>query len=60
MARLCPLTIRLYVAMKRMIVDPEWRHSLAANARKMIASRYDQYFVRKCLYEFYDEIIGSK
>lgn len=53
-------SVALYVAMKRMIVDPEWRHQLAANARKMIASRYDQYFVRKCLYEFYDEIIGSK
>lgn len=47
----------LYDAMKRMIVDSDWRELLAANSRTMIASRYDQDFVRKCLLEFYDRIL---
>lgn len=49
----------LYKAMKRMINDPDWRRQLAANARPMIASRYEQDFVRKCLYDFYDKILGD-
>lgn len=47
----------LYHAMKRMITDKTWRESLALNAREMIASRYEQSFVRQCLYDFYDEIL---
>ncbi len=46
----------LYEAMKRLL-DAECRDNLAKQAREMIASRYEQGFVRKCLYEFYDEII---
>lgn len=49
----------LYQAMKRMIEDSQWREKLASNAREMIASRYDQHFVRNCLYEFYDEILSD-
>lgn len=47
----------LYRAMHRMVTDKAWRESLAANAREMIASRYEQSFVRKCLYDFYREIL---
>ncbi len=47
----------LYEAMKRML-DKEYRNRLAEHAREMIASRYDQGFVRKCLYDFYDEILS--
>lgn len=47
----------LYTAMKRMLTDNEWRNGLAANAREMIASRYEQSFVRQCLYDFYKEIL---
>ncbi len=47
----------LYCAMKRMVTDTEWRKRLAANARALIASRYEQSYVRKCLYDFYDEIL---
>ena len=50
----------LYQAMKRMIEDTNWRHSMAINAREMIASRYDEKFVRKCLFDFYNEILTSK
>lgn len=47
----------LYCAMKKML-DGNYRQSMASKARKMIESRYEQSFVRKCLYEFYDEIIN--
>ena len=49
-------TDALYKAMMRM-TDKELRDSLSKNARKMVASRYDQHFVRKCLYDFYKEIL---
>ena len=43
-------------AMERMITDDEMRTSMAAWAREMISSRFDQTFVRQCLMDFYDEI----
>ncbi|MCF0192004.1 MAG: glycosyltransferase family 4 protein [Prevotella sp.] len=49
-------TDAIYIAMKRMREDDTFRSFCAANAREMIASRYEQGFVRKCLYEFYDEV----
>ena len=48
----------LYNAMKCM-TDADYRNSLAKNARKLIASRYEQGFVRQCLYDFYDEILNK-
>lgn len=50
-------TDALYEAMKRMATDEEWRKSLVENAREMIASRYEQSFVRQCLYDFYHEVM---
>lgn len=47
----------LLVEMKRMVQDEAWRNMLAANARGMIASRYEQSYVHKCLYDFYDQIL---
>lgn len=49
----------LYEAMLRMVNDTEARTAMAGNARKMIADRFEQGFVRKCLYDFYDEILTS-
>ena len=49
----------LYQAMKKMIVEPQWRKSLAANARPMIESRYEQSYVRRCLMDFYQEIFNQ-
>lgn len=46
----------LYNAMKHML-DADYRDGLANNARKLIASRYEQGFVRKCLCDFYDKIL---
>ena len=51
--------VRLYEAMKLMMVSNLDRERMAANARQMIADRFEQGFVRKCLYEFYDEVIGK-
>lgn len=47
----------LHAAMHRMATDPALRHTLAANARPLIASRYEQSYVRQCLYDFYKEIL---
>lgn len=49
-------TEALYRAMKRML-NTDYRASLAKNSREMVASRYEQSYVRKCLYDFYDEIL---
>ena len=49
----------LYHAMEQMITDDKKRDMMASNARQMIASRFEQSFVRKCLYDFYDEILNT-
>ncbi len=50
-------TESLYNAMKIMMTSKVDRDNLAKNARKMIADRFEQRFVRKCLYDFYDTIL---
>ena len=50
----------LYQAMLDMIRYKAVRERMAGNARKMIASRFEQSFVRKCLLDYYDEILNSK
>lgn len=47
----------LYLAMKRMKENHAMRERLAANARPMIASRFDKHFVQQNLLNFYDEIL---
>jgi glycosyltransferase involved in cell wall biosynthesis len=47
----------LYAAMERMVTDKEMRESMAAKARPLIAERFEQGFVRRCLYEFYEGIL---
>lgn len=49
----------LYTAMLDMIRNKPARDRMAGNARKMIASRFEQSFVRKCLMDFYDEILAA-
>ena len=48
----------LYNAMKAMVTDREKTARYASQARQMIADRFEQSFVRKCLYEFYEEVSG--
>lgn len=50
-------TDTLYRAMKRMISDPSRTATMATYARSLIASRYEQSYVRRCLYDFYNEIL---
>ena len=47
----------LYEAMKMMVTDDNMRGAMAKNARQMIESRFEQGFVRKCLYDFYEETL---
>lgn len=47
----------LYDVMKWMLEYPDDRKSMAANARPMVASRYEQGFVRQCLKDYYKEIL---
>lgn len=49
----------LYEAMWRIYHEPEKCKAMATEARPMIASRFEQSFVRKCLYDFYDEILSD-
>ena len=46
----------LYRSMKFMVENEDDRRRMAGNARQMIASRFDQTFVRKCLMDFYNQI----
>lgn len=47
----------LYNAMKKMISDRHWREWLAENARGLITSRYEQSYVRECLYDYYRKVV---
>jgi len=47
----------LYDAMEKMIVCAQERAWMAENARPMIESRFEQGFVRQCLFNFYSEIM---
>lgn len=47
----------LYMAMKSFLEYPDIRTEMATNARPLIASRYEQSYVRRCLKEYYKEIL---
>lgn len=48
----------LYEAMRQMMLDTSSREKMAANARPLVASRFEKSFVQNCLMEFYTEIMG--
>lgn len=52
-------TKALYDAMLKIVENNEIRHKMAENARPMIESRFEQSFVKKCLFDFYEEIMPS-
>ena len=52
--------LALQDAMAWMITHDAEREKMAANARPSIESRFEQHFVRQCLYDFYDEILNEK
>ena len=49
-------TDALYRAMKAMATEKAATTHYASQARQMIADRFEQSFVRQCLYDFYKEI----
>lgn len=49
----------LFQAMLEIIRNKKNREYMAGKARGMIASRYEQSFVRKCLMDYYDEILKA-
>lgn len=49
----------LHAAMKRWVEHPEEVAAMAAQARLLIASRYEQEYVRKCLKDFYKDVLAS-
>ncbi len=52
-------TDALLEAMKAMIENEDTRKSMASVARKVIASKFEQGFVRSCLYNYYKQIISE-
>lgn len=51
---------RLYQAMKKMLSDKKSRLAMASKSRRLIASRFEQGFVHKCLINYYKEILNLK
>lgn len=49
----------LYRAMKDLIENPDKVTLMGENARPLVASRYEQGFVRQCLKDYYKEIMNS-
>lgn len=47
----------LYHSMKTFLDCPDSRIKMLSNVRPLVASRYEQSYVRQCLYEFYKEIL---
>lgn len=49
----------LYRAMRAFVTDKERTSEMAGNARSLIASRYEQTYVRRCLKDFYRQILPN-
>ena len=52
-------TDALFDAMLDMVNNKEERKRMTGRVRQMIADRFEQSFVRKCLYDYYDEILQN-
>lgn len=52
-------TDALYHAMKHFVEHKDEVANMAAQSRSLIASRYEQGFVRQCLYDFYHEVLNE-
>lgn len=51
---------RLYQAMEKMLSNKNSRLAMASKSRRLIASRFEQGFVHKCLINYYKEILNLK
>lgn len=50
-------TDSLYNAMKQMVIDKETRQRMASKSRKLVEERFEQSYVRKCLKDYYRQIL---
>ena len=50
----------LYRAMKQFVEHPDVVADMASQARPLVASRYEQGYVRQCLYNFYNDILKDQ
>ena len=50
-------TNALYKAMRAMVDNPQQRKAMASKARDLVSTRFEQGYVRQCLFDFYDKII---
>ena len=50
-------SLALLTAMTALIENKPLYNMMADNARPMIVARFEQGFVRKCLYDYYNEIM---
>ncbi len=50
-------TKALYKAMRAMVDNPQQRKAMASKARDLVSTRFEQGYVRQCLFDFYDKII---
>lgn len=50
----------LLQAMTQFVQNPQATQAMAANARQMIATRFEKSFVQKCLFDYYKQILGEK
>lgn len=53
-------TEALYNAMKYFVENPDIVQLMAENARPLIATRFEQSYVRQCLKDYYKEILATK
>ena len=49
----------LYAAMRRFTAERDCVAAMAENARQLVASRYEQSYVRRCLKQYYKEILSK-
>ena len=47
-------------AMTHVVQNPQATQAMATKARQMIASRFEKSFVQKCLFDYYNQILGEK
>ena len=50
----------LLQAMTHFVQNPQATQAMALKARQMIASRFEKSFVQKCLFDYYNQILGEK
>ena len=49
----------LYQAMRDFVEHPDTVAAMASKARELVASRFEQGYVRQCLYDFYHQILND-